>query len=187
MVISLIIFLGIGLNLIKATLVDSSKREIQSVLAFAVHNANVFVEKAERGDMPRQEAEIQVVKLLSNMQHEHAYVWANDSDAIARVHIRPEKIGVFQSSYLRHITALSDEDIIFREATNLKPFSNKKIFKINGITRLPDWNWVIGYGVYLDDINTLLWKYMKTYTLTVFLICTLIWAGCFYLLQNKKQ
>jgi methyl-accepting chemotaxis protein len=137
----------------KENLVESRKYEIATVLQFAQAQASIYVEKVRAGRITREEAEEEFVRILSATNQGSDYVWANDSFAIARVHIRDEVIGTFQESYTKHLALLTNKEIIFDISSNVKPISDKRVKKINGITKIPYWNWIVGYGVYMDEVN----------------------------------
>ncbi|MFM2480894.1 methyl-accepting chemotaxis protein [Celerinatantimonas sp. YJH-8] len=154
-----------GLHSLKDNLVESRKHEIQSILMFARDQSLSYVHAADKGEISREEAEKRVVTLLSAMRHGSSYIWANDNHAIARVHVNPEKIGLFQKFYAQHIQQLQHEMVPFRVVTNVKPGTQTEVLKVNGYIKLPEWNWVIGYGVYMDDVDSAYYNFAKTFLL----------------------
>ncbi len=153
-IVSSVLTSAFGLYIFKEHLIESRKREISTILHFANAQASIYVEKHKDGLMSREEAEDEAVKALSKMNMGSHYIWANDHHAIARVHARPEIIGQFQTSYIHHMALLKSKVIAFHTETNIKPITNKRVMKINGISKLPQWDWVIGYGAYMDDIES---------------------------------
>ena len=143
----------LNLYAFKENLLESRKREITTILNFARNQSLIYVEKHKNGLLSREEAENAIIKALSAMNEGSRYIWANDNHAIARVHVRPEVLGKFQSSYIINMNLLKNKDTAFITETNVKPIIEKRVLKINGVTKIPDWNWVIGYGAYLDDIE----------------------------------
>ncbi|CAM3768991.1 Methyl-accepting chemotaxis protein 4 [Vibrio aerogenes CECT 7868] len=154
------VLLGLfGLESLRSNLIESRKHEIQSVLSFAKNQVSVYVKQEKQGLITREEAEKKAVEVLSGLRFGASYIWSNDNHAIARVHVRSEKLGQFQKSYQGHIAELRNKDFIIDVGENVKPGTNKKTVKINGVTKIPGWDWVIGYGVYMDDLDATYWSF----------------------------
>ncbi|WP_432461064.1 MULTISPECIES: methyl-accepting chemotaxis protein [unclassified Agarivorans] len=154
------ISLGIfGLTELKSSLIESRKHEIQSILTFARTQSQLYIDQNKKGLITREEAEAKVVEVLSGIRFGASYVWSNDNKGMSRVHIRPEKMGIFQKSYQEHMEKLQNKDFAFSVGSNLKPNTNTKVIKVNGMTKLPGWNWVVGYGVYMDDVEQTYWDF----------------------------
>lgn len=72
-----------------------------------------------------------------------SYIWANDHNATARVHVKAEKIGSFQKSYAQDVAALQSaaSPFEFDVKLNSKPGLDHKVLKMNGKTFTPKWKW----------------------------------------------
>ena len=156
----------------KESLIDKSKQEIIAVLEKAKQQASIYVEQHQSGTLSKTEAEQKLLDTLTSNNKGSHYIWINDNHAISRAHIRPEIIGKFQTSYIEHIKALENEDIAFITKTNIKPGIEQRVYKINGFTKLPKWDWVIGYGVYLDEVEqAVLSKIYKMLPINILILC----------------
>lgn len=152
-----------GLYSVKNNLIDSRKHEIDTILHFARNQSMVFIDQYQNGKLSKQNAEAKITELLSGMREGASYIWANDDQAISRVHPRAEKLGKFQQSYAGQFASLQNQDFNFFTEDNIKPGTNKPVLKVNGYTKLPNLNWVIGIGVYMDDIQEQYYSYAKTF------------------------
>lgn len=175
----------LSLSTYRQNMVDSRKYEIESVLQFTRAQLSIYVDKVNKGLISRKTAESEVVEMLSAMQIDTRYVWANDSNAIARVHVRPEVLGKFQTSYVYHMRELENTPIAFVSEPNVKPIDEVRVLKMNGITKIPEWDWVVGYGAYIDDIES---EFLDIVVKTIFinvLIAMLITALAFFVVKPK--
>lgn len=152
-----------GLYSVKNNLVESRKHEIDTILHFARNQSQVFIDQYKQGNISKEDAETKVTELLSGMREGASYIWANDGQAISRVHPRAEKIGKFQQSYASQLASLKDQEFNFFTEENIKPGTDKPVLKVNGYTKLPDWNWIVGIGVYMDDVEAQYYAYAKTF------------------------
>jgi methyl-accepting chemotaxis protein len=154
LVVTMTFFGVFAMNTLKNNLIDSRKHEIQSILTFSLNQARDFVELEKANKITREEAEEGIVRLFSNMRDGNYFLWANDANGIARVHIKDNVIGVFQSSYARYIGYLSKNPFMFVVIESEKANSNALYVKVNGMTLLPEWNWMLGIGVYVDELES---------------------------------
>ncbi|CAH0528815.1 methyl-accepting chemotaxis protein [Vibrio hippocampi] len=145
--IALIVF--VSLDSIKTSLVETKKHEVASLLSFAKKQATEAIAHSET----KEEAEQKVIDVLSSYRIGNAYIWANDDQARARVHVRSEKIGTFQSSYQRHVDLLKTNEFNYVVGEVSKPNSSEKVTKVSAITMIPANKWVMGLGIYMDDVE----------------------------------
>ena len=145
--IALIVF--VSLDSIKTSLVETKKHEVASLLSFAKKQASDAILQSRSPE----EAEQRVITVLSTYRLGNAYIWANDHNAIARVHVRSEKLGMFQSSYARHVNLLKDNEFNYVIGEVSKPNSSEKVTKVSAITMIPELKWVMGLGIYMDDVE----------------------------------
>jgi methyl-accepting chemotaxis protein len=172
-----------GLNSLKSNLVEARKHEIKTVLTFAQKQAMIFVAQEQQGLLSHSEAEAKVIELLTGMREGSAYLWANGNDGLARVHVKAEKIGQFQSSYADDIKQLSTQDFVFKVSSNSKPGSTVEVLKVNGMAKIPTWNWVIGIGVYMDDIDDAYWSFATRFIVIALIIMGMVVASVTFMLR----
>lgn len=149
----LIILSLLSLSIIKTNLTDARKHEIESILTLAKVQVSEYVELEQRGILPREEAEKKVIELLSKVRSGDSYVWANGHDAISKVHPNASQLGSFQSGYQSSLKLLRGVDFVFSEGEYPKAGAQGVYHKINGMTMIPEWKWVFGYGIYVDDLE----------------------------------
>ena len=151
--IGLIVLSLISLNIIKSNLVDSRKHEIISILSLAKEQINHYVDLEKQGVLSQQEAKNKAIVVLSTMRSGDSYIWVNGSDAKSKVHPNPDQLGKVQESYQPSLRALANTDFVFSEGDFPKAGSTGLYPKLNGMTKIPEWQWVFGYGIYMDDLN----------------------------------
>ena len=177
-----------SLQSLKSNLIDSSKNEINTILNLAKAQASFYIKQEKNNEITREEAEAKVIEVLTNMRCDASYIWANDNNAISRVHPKKEQLGTFQSSYATFMGKLSNQDIVFSVGQFPKPGSNIEITKINGAVKIPEWNWVMGIGVYMDDVDDVFWSFALEFIIVSFIILGLIVGGlgfvAFYYTSN---
>ncbi|BFM49695.1 cache domain-containing protein [Marinomonas sp. THO17] len=147
----------LSIELLKHNLIEARKHEIQSILKFTVSQVHPYIEQQKKGQLSLQEAEDKVITLLSRARYDNYYIWANDANGIARVHVKDSVLGAFQASYPKYVNAITQQSpIFFTTGESKKPHSDALYVKVNGMTLLPDWRWMIGIGVYIDELDNIL-------------------------------
>lgn len=177
----------IGFNSIKETLIESKKQDIATVLNIASNQSAKYINQYHQGLLTKQQTDDKIIEFLSSMRYGSNYVWANDDNAIARVHVREEVIGQFQKSYARDFDELTDKTFLYIASTNIKPVTDKKIDKINGMTRIQEWDWIVGYGIYLDDFNQTLFDLVKVFITYVAISIFVVIAVAIYSIKRIQS
>ncbi|WP_435237549.1 methyl-accepting chemotaxis protein [Psychromonas sp. PT13] len=142
-----------SLNIIKSNLTDARKHEIHNILMLAKAQVSEYVELEQKGMMSRDEAESKVIDMLSKMRSGDSYIWANGHDAKSKVHPNAAQLGQVQDSYQSSVRALQGVDVVFSEGQYPKSGAQGLFQKINGMMMIPEWKWVFGYGIYVDDLE----------------------------------
>lgn len=190
LIVSLIAFvlLGfIGYHYTKQSVIATKKQEVETMLAIASKQSSVYIDQYKQGLLTKQQAEEKMIHFLSALQFESAYIWANDNFGIARVHARKEIIGQFQQSYVEDMAALANKKIYYQTKFNLKPGLDERVLKSNGITKIPEWDWVIGYGIYMDGVNEIALNAQMPFIISLMLLMTLVTLVAFYLMRRKHD
>ena len=143
----------LSLNIIKDNLIEARKHEIQSVLSLTKQQINHYVDLEKSGALTHEQAVEEVIEMLSSIRFGDSYIWANGDDARSKVHPNQSQLGKYQESYAPALKALAAEEFVFSEGDFPKAGSQGLYPKINGMTMIPEWKWVFGYGVYVDDLN----------------------------------
>lgn len=57
-----------------------------------------------------------------------------------------------------YLDALKSSDFAFVVDLVKRPKSEALVPKINGVQRIPEWNWMLGFGLFTDDIDAAYWS-----------------------------
>ncbi|NVK74441.1 MAG: cache domain-containing protein [Oceanospirillaceae bacterium] len=182
--ITMFFFYIFAVNTLKNQLIEARKHEIQSILTFSVNQARHFVELEQANKMSREEAEENVIRLLSSVRDGNNFLWANDANGIARVHVKNKVVGVFQRSYVKYIDYLNKHDFMFVVGESEKADSNALFVKVNGMTLLPQWKWMLGMGVYVDDLEAEANQLASYFILASAAMLLVILAGIFWVYRS---
>lgn len=167
-IIGLIILSAYALRNLHTTMIENRKHEIHSILNLAIKQANYFLHLEQTGKMSQKEAQAKAIEALSTLRDGNDYVWVRDPEARLLVHVRTENLGKVDLgsklpdgtyTYDGFVKVLKTSNFGYFQSNVQKPGSDIFVPKINGVTRIDGWNWMFGFGVYIDDIETAFWSF----------------------------
>ena len=147
-------------------LLADRKDKIRSLVEVAHATASFYEKQAREGTLSVDEAKKQAIDAIRGMRYDKTeYFWINDFNSVIVMHpIKPELDG-------KDLSQFKDKNgkVIFVEFSKVareqgggfvdyvwpKPGHEEAVPKISYVKGLESWGWVIGSGVYIDDINAL--------------------------------
>jgi len=123
------------------------------------------VQKARSKEMPIEEAQAKAKEVVRAMRYDqNNYFWINDLGPRMLMHpLKPEMEGKdvsqeVDASGTRYMIAFVDickkEGSGFVDYSFAKPGVAHPVPKVSYVKMVPDWGWVVGSGIYLDDVQT---------------------------------
>jgi methyl-accepting chemotaxis protein len=156
----------------------------------------------KEGKIKEEEAKIQALSVLRNVRYNgNEYLWVNDFTPRMIMHpIRPELVG-------KDLSTMKDPNgkFLFLEMVNItkkdgggfvdymwaKPKSETPVQKISYVKEFKPWGWIIGNGVYADDVaaemKTMYIKIWTVLALTILLAGVLVFAFSSYLTKKLLE
>ncbi|WP_432464012.1 cache domain-containing protein [Agarivorans sp. QJM3NY_33] len=148
------------LKLIKTNIMHSKTLELQNHIAQAFASIRNIYEPASAND---QYAKQQVRDILTRLRFsENGYFFAYTLDGLNLVHpILPELVGENLWNYQDAEGTMLIQDLItqakagggFSHYLWEKPSTGKRVKKLAYVVLLDKWQWMLGTGVYLDDVD----------------------------------
>ena len=157
-----------------------TRNVVESVLGVV----DYFHKQQQAGKLSEEEAKRQAMDSLRNVRYDgKEYFWVQDRNLVMLMHpIKPDMEGKSQA-------ALKDPNgkLFFQEMENVvkasgkgfvdylwpKPGFDQPAPKISYVAEFPAWGWVVGSGIYVDDVNAvfrqqaLLFSIMVVITLAI--------------------
>ena len=163
---SLILVL-IALQTIRSTMLEDRQTQIKSTLNLASKQVAVYVALEKAGTLSREEAQARAKQALTGLKDGADYVFARDFVGTLLVHPDPKRVGTVdmgtkvldgRTTLQVYLDALKTSDLPLVEILTAKPGGGKEpVPKLNGVIKIPEWSWFIGYGLFIDDIDHAYW------------------------------
>jgi len=161
-------------------LLESRHKEIQHLVENAISLTSSFYER--RGILGDDEAKKQAINAIKQLRYDdgQGYFWINDYTAKIIMHpIKPALNGKDLSSFedpngkrlfseFVNMVKASEKGVVSYYWS--KPGSDEPVEKSSYVQGFEPWNFIIGTGVYIDDIDAAFWSKSKTSILSLFAI-----------------
>ena len=157
-------------------------------LVEAAHSVLAFYQSREAaGEMPIRQAQRMAMAAVKNMRYgANEYFWINDMHPNLLMHpIKPELDGT-DASNLRDangkrflvacVETVKAHGAGFVYYLWPKPGFDEPVQKLSYVKGFAPWGWIIGSGIYLDDVNAIFWQSARHYALVSLVISLLIIA-----------
>ncbi|HYD69362.1 methyl-accepting chemotaxis protein [Azospirillum sp.] len=156
---------AVALTSLRAELMHDRQMKTRDLVDAAASLALAYADRAAKGTMPEAEAKRAALEAIALMRYEGGnYFWVNDLQGILLMHPTTLKDRVGQS-----LMSIRDPNgvAIFerfieaarRDGAGFVPYSWPKVQggqpvpKISYVMRIPGWDWVVGTGIYVDDVD----------------------------------
>ncbi|GGC01319.1 sensor histidine kinase [Marinobacterium zhoushanense] len=148
------------IEIFEQSLLESKRRELRHYVDIAqTLIRQVIVESGE----DRDKAQAEVKQILHDMTFgDDGYFFAYDAEGVNLVHpIQPELVGQNLIDIqdrngvyvIRELMQAASEGGGYRHYLWQKPSREEIEEKISYVVRIPEWGWMIGTGLYIDDIS----------------------------------
>lgn len=164
--------------------------EKQQQTKYLVEAAHSLIEASHKkfleGKISEEQAKIDAISAVMEIRYDNGnYFWINDENAVMVAHaVKPALNG-------KDLSKLADPNgkLLFTEFANLvkktpeggivdylweKPGNENPVQKISYVKGFTPWKWVIGTGIYIDDVKDLMWASVQDLIIEVIIITLLI-------------
>lgn len=138
----------------------ATRQVVEAVYGILVHYNN----KVKQGELTREQAEKSAMEMIKGLRYrDREYFWINDLKPSMIMHptvseLDGQDLTNYSDSngkylFREFISATENSGSGFVEYTWPKPGSKHPVPKLSFVKRFEPWGWIIGSGVYFDDIQ----------------------------------
>jgi methyl-accepting chemotaxis protein len=153
---------GIGIKNLDDNLVLDRKEKTRSMVEAAASIAESYAKKVQTGELSEEETKSQALKAIGALRYGPEgkdYIWVNDMNGVFLAH--PTKAGVnaieskdangfaFMKAFV-DVAARGGGYVSYEWA---RDEGKPPVPKISYVFPVKDWGWVIGTGIYVDDVH----------------------------------
>lgn len=179
------ILISVSLMSLKENLLEDRKQKTKHVVETVHSFLHYYYELESTGKLSRDEAQKAASAAIENLRYDQdEYFWINDMNAAMVMHpIKPSLNG-------KNLSTLKDANgkQIFTEFVRVvkqsgegyvgylwpKPGHEEPQAKISYVKGFAPWGWIVGNGIYLNDMDQIFWETLVQYSITVGILTLLI-------------
>ncbi len=166
---------------LRDTMLDERKIQIDRLLQLAAGMLDHYHKLETSGALSRDEAQARAKVALGGLRSGDDYLILRSMEDVLLVHPDQSRIGKVDkgaklpdgrhiSDEYRAILAKADSGFAETMATRPGKKDGPKVAKLNGIRKFEPWGWMVGFGLFVDDIDDAFWARAVQFVLLSLLI-----------------
>ncbi|GAB2180246.1 methyl-accepting chemotaxis protein [Denitratisoma sp. agr-D3] len=194
--ISLVGLLLLGffqVNHLRQQLLEDRKVTLRAAVDVALSTIKGFQEREAKGELSREDAQKMAAQAVTSMRYlgeEYFYVYTAKGRGIA--HINPKYIGAEHwdrqdksGGYpVRDLINSALQKVDFIQTLTVKPGGTEQFPKLHHVEHFAPWDWAVGSGLYIDDLNRLFYQQLIYVAVVIALIMVAVGAAAWVLSRS---
>ena len=159
-----------GLQSLRQNMLESRQDQILRIALLCKGVMERYHQLEVNGTLTREQAQAKATEAISGLRNKDDYVFVRTMDNRMLVHADASRIGTIDKGSPTadgrmtsdvYAQDLVKADHVFMTAYIARPGDPTKTLapKLLGAMRYEPWDWVVGCGVFIDDIDTAFWHY----------------------------
>ena len=156
---------GFAVYKIRETMLEERKAGMSILLQLAARQVGRYQEMEKSGKLSRDEAQRAALEAMRGLSKGDNYVFVRGGENFTTMLAHPDsrfegKVsdggflpGGKKKVLTGYLETLEKQEVGFLFNTSKRPGGEVDLPKVNGVTKVPGWNWLIGTGVFLEDID----------------------------------
>ncbi len=156
---------------IRELIMKEKQTNVSNLVQEAISLLASYEKQVNAGTLTKEEAQKQAAELIAAIRYnEKDYIWINDLTPQMVMHpIKPEMNGKDLSEnkdpngkllFMEMVKVCKDKGKGFVEYAWAKPGNSNAVPKMSYVELYSSWGWIVGTGIYIDDVDTQMQKIM---------------------------
>ena len=182
--VGMLILAFISIQTLESALLDNQKKQVQYLVETTQSILRHFHQLEQKGQLTTQEAQRRAKDTINDLRYDNGkqYFWINDMQHKVIMHpIKPVLNGSDMTNkadakgkfhWQEMVTTVKKNGFGFVEYYFQNPAKNNMNprHKISFVKGFSAWNWIVGTGIYLDDLEAVISKTIKDSILIIILV-----------------
>ncbi|RYF41649.1 MAG: hypothetical protein EOO27_46085, partial [Comamonadaceae bacterium] len=161
--LGLVILSAVALTTLYQSMMKERNAQLSNLVVLAQAAAQKSYEKEKSGVLTREAAIKEASQTIGSFVDKDKYFFVRGyTNDIALVHPNPKRIGVYEKgakeSGDRYRAALQGKTVGLLIQPGTRPGVKEPVDKLYAVIRFEPWDWIIGFGDYVDDIEDAFWR-----------------------------
>lgn len=166
-ILGMAVLILFALQTIHSSMLEDRRAHIKLMVTLAGNQVGVFLDQEKNGTLSRDEAQAKAKQALSGLRDDENFVFVRDMKGMTLVHPDKRKLDRVdlgskgangKTTFQIYVDALETTNLALVEIMTKRPSGDVDVPKINGLNKIKEWEWIIGFGEYIDDIEKSYWR-----------------------------
>ncbi|WP_019613955.1 methyl-accepting chemotaxis protein [Psychromonas ossibalaenae] len=186
---------GESLLQINEGLLVAKSKQTQNMVDAAHGVVSGYYEQFKSGELEEQDAQTLALNAVKTMRYDNGnYFWVNDYSPTIIMHpVKPQLAGKDLSGvkdsngkhlYLEFVRVAKESGAGHVDYLWEKPGSSDPLEKVSYVKAFKPWGWIIGTGIYVDDVRASTWQLAADLAVYVVVIIVFLLAGLFFIAKS---
>ncbi|WP_028866120.1 methyl-accepting chemotaxis protein [Psychromonas aquimarina] len=176
-------------------LLAAKSKQTQNMVDAAHAVMNGYHKQFKNGELSEDDAKALALNAVKTMRYDNGnYFWVNDYSPTIIMHpVKPQLAGRDLSGvkdtngkhlYLEFVRVAKESGSGHVDYLWEKPGADDPLEKISYVKAFKPWGWIIGTGIYVDDVRDSTWQLAADLAVYVILIILFLLAGLFFIAKS---
>ncbi len=165
--LGLLLLSAYSLYMLRDNMVEERKASVHVHLRMVANQIAQFQAAEKSGALSRDEAQKRAAQSVRALRHEGDYFFVRSTAGLSIVHPDKRKEGKTDGAgtlpdgrptMQGYLDVLAKSDFGYVPLMTKRPNGEVPVPKINGVIRIDGWDWILGTGVFLDDVDRVFWQ-----------------------------
>jgi methyl-accepting chemotaxis protein len=185
---------GVALTTLRSSMMADRVAQLSTLVTLAHAAAEKGYAQEQAGKLTREQAQAEVKRAIAAFHRDDQYFFVRGfSDDVNLVHPNPKRVGIVDAkggkeAGERYRAALQGKTIGTVIAKGTRPGSKDEVEKLYAVIKFAPWDWTIGFGDYIDDIDQAFWRntaiLLGIGAVLMIIVTGLVWAAVRQLFQQ---
>ena len=162
--LGLVVLSAVALTTLYQSMMKERTEQLSNLVVLAHAAAQKSYEQEKSGALSREDAQKEARRNIGSFVEKDKYFFVRGfTNDVNYVHPNPKRIGIVdekggKEAGVRYRAALQGKTIGTVIAKGTRPGAKDEVEKLYAIIKFEPWDWTIGFGDYIDDIDHAFWR-----------------------------
>ncbi len=165
---------GFGLYSLRQSMEAERLTQVNSLLGYARGVLDYYHAQEKIGKLTREEAQAKAKEVFSALRNGGDYFFIRNTEHVFLIHPDAKRVGVvdkgaklpdgrYTVEVYAELLAKADQGTSVIMTARPNDPNKVPVPKLNGVLKFQPWQWVVGTGFFVDDLETAFWRYASTF------------------------
>lgn len=162
--LGLLALLKVALTTLHQSMLNERTGQLSTLVELAHAAAEKFYQLEKDGKLSAEQAQEEAKRAIGSFHQNDRYFFVRGySNDVNYVHPNPKRVGIVDAkggkeAGERYRASLQGTTIGTVMAKGTRPGATQEVEKLYAVVKFEPWDWIIGYGDYIDDIQQAFWR-----------------------------